>query len=447
LFAVPGHLALGLYTSRRTHKSTTMHPARRWTKKQAWNWYSTHGWKQGANYVPRTATNQVEMWREATWNESVIRQELEWAAELNFNAVRVFLHHLLWEFEGIGFLDRVDRFLQIAASSGISSMIVLFDGCWDPFPHYGPQPDPRPHVHNSRWLQSPGRNILLNYTLHDTLRPYVEAVVRRYGNDSRVLAIDLFNEPDNANLFSYGSQGTGRVQSAMDAMGTEMMPEEKAVSSFILLKKIMTWARSVGSSNIPLTVGLWAGTGKDMREWTLNNTDVISFHNYDSIEDLKNYIKELPSDRPLLCTEYMARPMNSTFGSVLEYFHQENMWAFNWGLVSGKSQPIYPWDSWIQPCDEEPTTWFHDVLRSSGIPYNKEEASFLLALTPKSCDKKHTNQNNSNELRFNDIVIGVMVAFALGFTLWAVCLFLKRKHLVEQNGTRSRSSSMTPLVR
>ena len=71
----------------------------------------------------------------------------------------------------------------------------------------------------------------------------------------------------------------------------------------------------------------------------------------------------------MLCSEYMARPVGSTFDPVLAYLKQEHIGAYNWGFVAGKTQTIYPWDSWHKAYSSEPPVWFHDIFRPDGSPY------------------------------------------------------------------------------
>ena len=66
------------------------------------------------------------------------------------------------------------------------------------------------------------------------------------------------------------------------------------------------------------------------------------------VEALRRY------GRPLLCTEYMARPHGSTFDPILPYLKEQKIGAYNWGFVAGKTQTIYPWDSWKKPYAGEP---------------------------------------------------------------------------------------------
>ncbi|MFV0541700.1 MAG: 1,4-beta-xylanase, partial [Aestuariibaculum sp.] len=53
----------------------------------------------------------------------------------------------------------------------------------------------------------------------------------------------------------------------------------------------------------------------------------------------------------------------------------------NWGLVDGKSQTKYPWDSWTKTYTAEPPVWFHEVFHTDGSPYNEEERSFIKQIT------------------------------------------------------------------
>jgi len=85
--------------------------------------------------------------------------------------------------------------------------------------------------------------------------------------------------------------------------------------------------------------------------------------------------------RPIICTEYMARPVKSTFDPNLKFLRDQNVGAYNWGFVSGKTQTIYPWDSWKKTYTAEPPLWFHDVFRADGTPYHAEEVEFIKAIT------------------------------------------------------------------
>jgi hypothetical protein len=324
----------------------------------------------GANFVPSTAINQLEMWQAATWDPATIDRELGWAQSLGMNTMRVFLHDQLWTQDSTGFLRRMDEFLTIASRRGIRPMFVFFDSVWDPFPHTGPQRDPIPHLHNSGWVQSPGRTVLADTARHDALRPYVQGVIARFANDRRVLAWDLFNEPDNINRPAY----------------FVFEPRDKPALALALLRKQVAWARAARPTQ-PLTMAPWHGDWSEERiteidRFMFENSDVITFHSYDDLPTTRRKVEMLRRyGRPLIATEYMARPTGSTFGITLPYFRQERVGAYNWGFVAGRSQTIYPWDTWTREYSAEPGLWFHDIFRQDGTPYDQGEVLLIRTLT------------------------------------------------------------------
>ncbi|HEY7767578.1 cellulase family glycosylhydrolase [Longimicrobium sp.] len=343
----------------------------RWSAERAMAWERETGWLVGANYAPQTAINQLDMWQAESWDPRTIDRELSWAKGLGMNTMRVFLHDLAYKQDPQGFLNRVDEFLAIADRHGIRPMLVLFDAVWDPFPRPGPQRQPVPGLHNSGWLQSPGVEILRDSMRHGELEPYVKGVVGRFANDRRIVAWDLFNEPDNRNGGSYGA----------------FEPVNKGAMALALLRRTFQWAREMNPTQ-PLTAGPWKGDYVDPSQtlpittFMLENSDVITFHSYDDLPNLQRQVAALQKyGRPVLCTEYMARPRGSTFESILPYFKQQAVDAINWGFVSGESQTIYPWDSWQRAYPSEPPVWFHDIFRPDGTPYRQDEVQLIRSLT------------------------------------------------------------------
>lgn len=343
----------------------------RWTMEKAAAWQERVGWLVGCNYNPASAINQLEMWQAETFDPATIDRELGYAEGLGFNSLRVFLHNLAWQQDRAGFLSRMERFLDLADKHGQGVMFVLLDAVWDPFPQPGRQREPRPHVHNSGWVQAPGAEILGDPARHEELRPYVQEVLRKFRRDRRVQAWDLFNEPDNPNTSAYG----------------KVELKDKAGLAVQLLDKLWTWAREVDPSQ-PLTSGVWVGNWGDpgklneMEQFLLANSDVISFHCYGPLEEMQKCVIHLRRyGRPLLCTEYMARPAGSTFEPHLGWLKGQGVAAYNWGFVAGKTQTQYPWDSWRQTYTAEPPVWFHEIFRSDGTPYRAEEVAYIRSLT------------------------------------------------------------------
>ena len=114
-------------------------------------------------------------------------------------------------------------------------------------------------------------------------------------------------------------------------------------------------------------------------DYMFSHSDIISFHNYENRQHLEERILSIREryDRPMLCTEYMARPFNNTFEEILPLFKEHQIGAYNWGLVEGKSQTHCAWDSWNTQNPNEPELWFHDIFRADGTPYKTEEVEFL----------------------------------------------------------------------
>jgi len=358
-------------------KSETREPAATreiWTAQQANDWYANQPWYVGSNFLPSTAINQLEMWQSETFDTATIDKELGMAQSIGMNIMRVYLHDLVFKNDEQGFYDRINKFLEIADRHGIKILFTIFDSCWDPFPKAGKQRDPKPFVHNSGWAQSPGQAVLKDSTQYPELERYVKSLVGKFANDHRIIAWDVWNEPDNMTGASYQKV---EIPNKVDLV----LP---------LLKKTFEWARSANPSQ-PLTSGVWAGnweadsTLKPLERLQLEESDIVSFHCYDDSLTLKKKINQLQRyNKPLFCTEYMARPNKSTFQSSLPVAKANKVAMINWGFVDGKSQTIYPWDSWTKTYTGEPPLWFHDIFRKDGSPYKQEEVDFIKSMTGKN---------------------------------------------------------------
>jgi hypothetical protein len=355
-------LAFAMMSSSVNAQSVETH----WTEARANAWYEKQPWLVGANYVPSDAINELEMFQPATFNPELNDRELGLAESAGMNTIRVFLQDQLWTSDPDGFIKRLDTFLGIAARHHIRPMLVLFDSCWDPNPRLGPQHPPIPGVHNSGWVQSPGKVRLLDRSVEPQLKAYVQGVVRAFGRDERVLAWDVWNEPDNE----------GRDAPA------DVPAKVRRVNE--LLPKVFAWAREEDPQQ-PLTSGVWRGNWTDPQlesETTkiqLRESDVISFHDYRWPEEFEARIESLRSlHRPIICTEYMARSIGSTFDTILPIAKRERVAVINWGLVAGKTQTYLPWDSWERPyVDVQPAIWFHDIFKADGSPYREREIELL----------------------------------------------------------------------
>ena len=349
----------------------------RWSEQKANDWYAHQPWLVGSNYAPKSAINELEMWQADTFDPDQIDKELGWAESLGMNTMRVFLHDLLWQQDAPGFQKRLDQFLAIAAKHHVRPLLVLFDSCWDPAPQLGKQHDPVPGVHNSGWVQSPGDKALADPTQVPRFKAYVQGVVGAFAKDDRILGWDVWNEPDNGGGGNYAHPG--------------LSAQEKAARVAVLLPQVFAWAREVNPAQ-PLTSGLWdnditknESSQHEVDQIQIRESDIITFHNYSWPESFKAEIDwSKRFHRPIICTEFMARSVGSTFDGILPIAKAEKVGAINWGFVAGKTQTYYPWESWDHPyVEHQPPVWFHEVLHPDGKPYRQAEAGLIRKLTGK----------------------------------------------------------------
>jgi hypothetical protein len=324
-----------------------------WSAEKANRWYAGKGWLRGCDFIPSTAVNQLEMWQAASFDPTTIDRELGFAESIGLNCMRVFLHHLAWEEDPSGFRQRVDRYLSIAARHHIVTIFVFFDDCWNESYHAGPQPAPKTGIHNSGWIRDPGKLYYDEPLLVDTLETYVKDILSNFRQDRRILLWDLYNEPGNS---GYG------------------------VRSLPLLEKIFNWGEEVDPEQ-PLSAGVWDDHLDVLNVFQLSHSDVITYHNYEGPEGHQRCIDTLRKyGRPLICTEYMARLRNSTFFNIMPMLRREDVAAINWGLVTGKTNTKYAWDT-PMPDGAEPKVWFHDIFRPDGTPFDPKETAFIRQLT------------------------------------------------------------------
>jgi hypothetical protein len=205
--------------------------------------------------------------------------------------------------------------------------------------------------------------------------------------------LDLMDQPDNPNLLSYGSVGD-RVPATQEAFGTEVAPIDKAALIQRLLPHLLAWvdqALSPDERLVPITLADWYGevlipelgttVQTELRQSYLAASDILTFHHYKSPENLLRVLAGLQSEypgRPVVLSSFMARDDDSTFDPILGLLYSRNVWAMNWGLVSGAIQTIYNSDSWNIPYAAPPNVWHHDVLYPNGTVYDEAERNYLL---------------------------------------------------------------------
>jgi hypothetical protein len=338
----------------------------RWSEKEANEWYDSQPWPVGCVYMPSYGGTPVEIWGKEYFHPEVVDYELGLAENLGFNVIRLFLCDIVWQDDPEGFMERLEKTVQLADKHGMRILMNFFtNGGTIKNPYLGPQPQPVPGIHNSVWMSSPGMNVVNDPAKWPLMERYVKQVITRYKNDRRILAWCLYNEPENTK-------------------GFETLP---------FLETVFRWAREVNPSQ-PLTSPIialptWGSYNKDISDFVLANSDIISFHCYNALSDcvrFYDYCKQY--GRPILCSEWMARTKGSDYPSILPFFKEKKIGCFSYGLVNGKQQCHYPWNPIVDgervPFTEEPELWFHDLFRQDGTPWSEEEISFIKEMTRSS---------------------------------------------------------------
>jgi hypothetical protein len=323
-----------------------------WTPQQAWSWYKGQPWIVGFNFVPSTACNTTEFWSADTFDPATIERELGWGAKLGFNSCRVFVQYLVWKHDPKGLKQRVDNFLSLAEKHRLSTTLVLFDdvtlGTKEPF--LGKQREPIAGTILSSWTPSPGHTRVIDRAAWPDLEHYIKDMVGTFAKDKRVLMWDLYNEPGNSGL------------------------DKKSLP---LVEATFAWARQAHPEQ-PLTMGFWGP--KELGQRQIELSDVVSFHAYTDYNGMRDRIAQFKKNlRPVICTEWMARPLGSKWDSDLSLLKQQAVGCYNWGLVNGRTQCQFAWTD--KPGTPEPKLWFHDLFHKDGTPYDPAEHAVIGKVT------------------------------------------------------------------
>lgn len=323
----------------------------RWSRQKAQEWYRKQPWPCGFNYVPANAISYAEMFMEYNFDPNLIDKELALAENVGFNCMRVVLPFVVWEHDPSTFKKRLNTLLEISHRHGIRLVPALFDDCV-----FGPITDPisdrQPEVvvgwYANGWTPSPGHTLGRDVAQWSRLGRYVRDIVGSFRDDQRILTWDLYNEPTN---------GTSALTTA-------------------LVDRVFDWARDAKPSQ-PLTVGLWCGDA-DLNRLCLLRSDILTFHNYGAPEGLEAEINRLRAfGRPVICTEWLNRPLKSTVAGCLPVFERTGAGCMHWGLVNGKTQTHLGW-GW-RPGKGEPTLWQHDLYHGDHRPYAPAELDLFRA--------------------------------------------------------------------
>lgn len=349
-----------------------------WSKERIWEWYTARPWIRGCNYMSADCANRFDQWQAYGFEERLetTRREFALMAETGLNAIRIIPEFYVWEQEHDGFMERFDRYLSLAAEYGISAMVVLGNDCCPPYEeamrrlHLGEQTVDWGYHGGYKMSQhggfaGPGYSVLDDPEKAEKYYQFVRELVTVYQNDERVLIWDVFNEPGNSNR------------------GSLSLPHMKRF--FEIIHEI--------DPIQPTTVGIMGVTGGmalEIEQYGLENSDIISFHNYASTTVLVKMIRRYRAyGRPMLLTEWLNRSEGNTVQAVFPLLYLEKIGSYNWGLVAGKAQYFEAWNSVWEAYDRDPKTekmrnfdftkWLHDLYRPNHRPYDPHEIELMKA--------------------------------------------------------------------
>ena len=347
----------------------------RWSEKKAWEWYNSHPWIRGCNYMSADSVNRIDQWQGLHFEERLktTEEELKVMKDLGFNSVRIILEFVVWEKEHDSFLERFEEYISLLDKYGISAMVVLANDCMPPKTELWKMPDigeqeydwgyhgGRRHSQHGRHSSPAPHYYFDDPVLTEKYFDMVREIVTLYKDDPRILMWDLFNEPGNSNR-----------------SGITIEP----------LKRMVKEVRAINPSQ-PLTIAAWCRDAKyefSMPEdiFAIENSDIITYHNYGTYEEHIRIIKYLKQfNRPLINTEWLARCTGNTVFDNFPLFYLENIGCYNWGFVAGKYQTYEPYEAhwqWYNDDKNAPidfTKWFHDLYRPSLRPYDPRETELI----------------------------------------------------------------------
>ncbi len=362
----------------------------RWSKEKAWEWHNSHPWLRGCNFMSSDCANRIDQWQELGFEERLktADAELELAAKTGFNTIRIILEFIVWDKDHNGFMERFERYISTAAKHGISCTVVFGNDCmppkspaWRPL-ELGPQHYDWGYHGGKKASQHAvfsdvGYHLLDEPELAERHYEWVREIIEKYKSDERIIMWDMYNEPGNSNR-------------------TALTPKH--------IQKFFQIARSIDPIQ-PLTAATWTCSPdrnqpiRELEQWCIDNSDVISYHNYGSYNDNIQIIKRLKEfDRPIINTEWLGRIFKNTVEEMFPLFYLEEIGCYNWGFVAGLYQTYEPWEgTWTNyyngtMTDIDFTKWFHDLYRPNHRPYDPKEIEIIKHFSSLA-DEEFANTN------------------------------------------------------
>lgn len=275
---------------------------------------------RGALYLPSRDFNFYQMWK--NYSPKIIERDLAYAARLNLNAIRTWVNYEFWLENRVAHRKAINHFLSVASKRNIRVLVSLFENVGvNPSHKNLTNTDPK----TATPVRSPSLSVIRNQKQWAKPREFVQWFMDRYRDDTRLLAIEVMNEPGWRN---------------------DVKRFAKDMFQVLLQNRGM----------IPLTVGATSLINSvDYIDW---GSDILQFHyNYPSskkiFRDLLQDYHELRSkiDKPIWLTEWQKVASfgwsNSTknvddwypnYASLAPLLREYNVDNFFWSLMV---QPAY----------------------------------------------------------------------------------------------------------
>lgn len=248
----------------------------------------------------------------AIWKDfkpELIDRELGYAQRLGLNAVRMFLQYVVYEADPKLFLERLDRFVEIADKRGLQSMIVLFDSC------FGEEPALE-KADSKMWVNNPGFSRIAAPGW-SRLENYASDVVKRFSGDRRILAWDIMNEPEAD--FNHVTRA-----------------ERDQIWKFV--RHFCRYVKETDPTH-PITVG---HAVVEYIPKTMDLVDVLSIHSYFPYEawfqnDLDTAMGYgVQAGKPVIITEFGNPSVGQKYEAALDTIDRNRLGFFLWELMIGK---------------------------------------------------------------------------------------------------------------
>lgn len=348
---------------------------KRWSEERIWNWYNSRPWIRGCNYMSADCANRIDQWQSLGFEKRMetAEKELALAESIGFNSLRLVVDFVVWRDEHDTFFERFDRYLDMLKKHNMTATVVLANDCMPP--KNDAWNEPKIGVQTYDWgyhggrknsqhgtFSVPGFHVLDEEESREQYYRMIKGIVEKHKNDERIIIWDVYNEAGNSNRQDI------------------TMPH---------LKKIFEIIREIDPIQ-PLTSCVWNFRGDpkvellETEKYSIENSDIISYHSYSDYQDNIKEIKRLKAyNRPIINTEWLGRCYGNTVEEMFPLFYLEGIACYNWGFVAGKYQTYEPWNKVWDEYEENPdmnfdfTKWFHDLYRPNHHPYNPKEIDII----------------------------------------------------------------------